>query len=77
MCAEGGNLAINRAAPRVAVLAVGCRHVGYDWSWLSLVRKASGYESRQLQSTQSPKDPVDQAQMRVQFQDHVLIDRKK
>jgi hypothetical protein len=37
-----------RAAAGVAALAVGCRHVGYDWVRL-LGKEASGYESRQLE----------------------------
>lgn len=31
MGAERGDLCLNRAAPGVAVLAVGCRHDEYDW----------------------------------------------
>jgi hypothetical protein len=37
MCVEGGDGTINRAPTGVAVLTVGCRHVGYDWSWLGLI----------------------------------------
>jgi hypothetical protein len=36
MRAEKGDLAINRAPAGVAFLAVGCRHVGYDWSGVGL-----------------------------------------
>lgn len=35
MRAKRGGLAINRSATGVAVLAVGCRHVGDDWLHLS------------------------------------------
>jgi hypothetical protein len=37
MCVEGGDGTINRAPTGVAVLTVGCRHIGYDWFWLGWI----------------------------------------
>lgn len=43
-----------------------------------MVKEASGYESRRLDSSQSPRNPIDlwpEPIMVVQILDHVLIDR--
>jgi hypothetical protein len=43
-----------------------------------MVKEASGYESRRVDNSQSPRDPIDlwpEPRMVVQVLNHVLIDR--
>ena len=43
-----------------------------------MVKEASGYESRRVDNSQSPRDPVDlwpEPMVVMQVLDHVLIDR--